>query len=502
MPLPPSRASGILLHPTSLPGHFGIGDLSAQAYRFVDFLVESGQQLWQVLPLGPTGFGNSPYLAYSALAGNPVLINLDWIASEGLLPAADFGEPAASNPNKVDYDWAIRTKLPLLKKASQAFFAQATPERKAKFEEFCQSQAYWLDDYALFMSLKAANGNKGWHEWDEPLARREPAALALAREQLADEIFYHKYVQSEFFRQWSSLKEYANERGVKIFGDIPIYVAYDSVDVWAHPDIFRLDPKTHQPTQMAGVPPDYFSATGQLWGNPVYNWERLQATNFKWWVQRIEGMLNYVDLMRIDHFRGFAAYWAVPGGETVATKGEWLEAPGAEFFQILKQELGELPIVAEDLGVITPDVEALRDQFDFPGMKVLHFAFDSGPENPFLPFNHHRNCVVYTGTHDNNTTVGWFEARSPEEQQRVLDYLGGYPEEGIHWALIRMAMCSVADLAVFPLQDLLGLGENSRMNFPSRASDNWDWRYQADDLSPELRDRFRQLTALYNRLPR
>jgi len=502
MPLLPSRASGILLHPTSLPGRYGIGDLSGQAYRFVDFLAECGQQLWQVLPLGPTGFGNSPYLAYSALAGNPLLINLDWLASEDLLPEAELNQSTTKNTHKVDYDWAIRTKLPLLKRASQLFASKATPERQAEFEDFCQAQAYWLDDYALFMALKTAFKGKGWYEWGDELMRRDPQALDLARQQLAEEIFYHQYVQSEFFRQWSSLKDYANERGVKIFGDIPIYVAYDSVDVWAHPDIFCLEEETLRPAFMAGVPPDYFSETGQLWGNPVYNWERLQETQFQWWVQRIEGMLNYVDLMRIDHFRGFAAYWAVPGDETVAINGEWLEAPGAEFFQILKQDLGELPIVAEDLGVITPDVEALRDQFGFPGMKVLHFAFDSGPENPFLPFNHHRNCVVYTGTHDNNTTVGWFAARSPEEQQRVLDYLGGEPAEGIHWALIRMAMGSVADLAVFPLQDLLGLGEDSRMNFPSRAEGNWDWRYRAEDLTPELRDRLRHLTQLYNRAPK
>ncbi len=502
MSLLPSRASGILLHPTSLPGRYGIGDLSSQAYRFVDFLAESGQQLWQVLPLGPTGFGNSPYLAYSALAGNPLLINLDWLASENLLSEAELGSSTTPATAKVDYDWAIRTKFPLLRQASQAFFDKATLERQEEFEAFCEAQAYWLEDYALFMALKEAHGDQGWHEWEEDLARRKPQALALARAQLADDIFYHKYVQSEFFRQWSSLKTYANEKGIKIFGDIPIYVAYDSVDVWAHPEIFCLDEETYQPALMAGVPPDYFSETGQLWGNPVYNWECLQATNFKWWVQRIEGMLNYVDLMRIDHFRGFAAYWAVPGDETVAINGEWLEAPGMEFFKILKQDLGELPIVAEDLGVITPDVEALRDQFGFPGMKVLHFAFDSGPENPFLTFNHHRNCVVYTGTHDNNTTVGWFEARSPEEQQRVYDYLGGPPAEGIHWALIRMAMGSVADLAVFPLQDLLGLGEGSRMNFPSRAEGNWDWRYQAADLTPELCDRLCHLTHLYNRAPR
>ncbi|NEO26486.1 MAG: 4-alpha-glucanotransferase [Kamptonema sp. SIO4C4] len=497
----PSRASGILLHPTSLPGRFGVGDLGQEAYRFVDFLVETGQQVWQVLPLGPTGYGNSPYLCYSALAGNPLLINLEWLEAEDLLSADDLARLPEFDPNRVDYDRAMQVKIPLLQKASLAFFEKATPKRRQAFEQFCEEQAYWLDDYALYMALKNAHQGAAWYQWKDELTKRDPATLDLVREQLRDEIFYHKYVQSEFFRQWSTLKEYANEHGVKLFGDIPIYVAHDSVDVWANPEIFCIDLETGQPTEMAGVPPDYFSETGQLWGNPVYKWEKLQATNFKWWVQRIEGLLNYVDLMRIDHFRGFAAYWAVPGGEKVAVKGEWVEAPGAEFFKILRDDLGELPIVAEDLGVITPDVEALRDQFGFPGMKVLHFAFDSGPGNPFLTFNHHDNCVVYTGTHDNNTTVGWFESRTPEEKQRVLNYFGGMPPEEIHWAMIRMAMSSVGKQVIFPLQDILGLPENCRMNIPSLTGSNWDWRYQSEMLTPEVRDRLKSLTELYNRMP-
>ncbi|WP_017305440.1 4-alpha-glucanotransferase [Spirulina subsalsa] len=497
-----NRVSGIVLHPTSLPGRFGIGDLGSEAYRFVDFLVDSGQQVWQVLPLGPTGYGNSPYLCYSAWAGNPLLINLEWLESEGLLSSEDLENLPPFNPDQVDYDGAFQVKMPLLKKASQNFLDQATPERLEDFEEFCTTQAYWLDDYALFMSLKDAHGGASWYDWEEELAQRDPKALALATAQLRNEIFYYKYMQAEFFRQWSSLKEYANDKGIQMFGDIPIYVAHDSVDVWAHPKIFCLDEETGQPELMAGVPPDYFSETGQLWGNPVYNWEALQATGFKWWIQRIKGMLNYVDLMRIDHFRGFESYWAVPGGEKTAINGEWVEAPGSEFFKLLREELGELPIIAEDLGVITPEVEALRDEFSFAGMKVLHFAFDSGPGNPFLPFHHHPNCVVYTGTHDNNTTVGWYEARSHEEKERVLNYLGGYPEEGIHWAMIRMALCSVGNCAIFPLQDALGLGGETRMNYPGAAEGNWTWRYRSEMLTQELRDRLRFLSDIYNRLPR
>ncbi|MEA5417766.1 4-alpha-glucanotransferase [Spirulina sp. CCNP1310] len=495
------RASGILLHPTSLPGRFGIGDLGQEAYRFVDFLVESGQQVWQVLPLGPTGYGNSPYLCYSALAGNPLLINLEWLVAEKLLAASDFDHLPMFNAIKADYEGAIAIKIPLLHKASQNFVTKATPERKKEFLAFCEAQAYWLDDYALFMAIKGQQNGASWHQWDEPLAQRDPQTLAQVTAQLKNEIFYHKYIQSEFFRQWSTLKQYANDHGVEIFGDIPIYVAHDSVDVWANPEIFCLDPETSEPAQMAGVPPDYFSETGQLWGNPVYNWEALQETHFAWWVQRIEGMLNYVDWMRIDHFRGFESFWSVPGGETVAIKGEWVNAPGAEFFEILKDKLGDLPIIAEDLGVITPEVEALRDQFGFAGMKVLHFAFDSGPGNPFLPFNHSLNCVVYSGTHDNDTTVGWFNARDEEAKQRVYDYFGGVPPEPIEWAMIRMAMSSVGQLSIYPLQDVLGLGTASRMNMPGAAEGNWDWRYQESMLRPELGDRLRRLTELYGRLP-
>lgn len=496
------RASGILLHPTSLPSKYGIGDLGKEAYNFIDFLSASSQQVWQILPIGPTGFGNSPYLAYSALAGNHLLISLEKLVENGLLSQADLDSLPEYPLDRVDFDLVIQTKRPLLEKASQNFKAKASKEREQEFAKFCTTHTYWLEDYALFMAIKEHLNDASWHTWDEDIARRKPEAIQKWSDLLGDRIYFYKFTQFEFFTQWKSLKKYANNLGIKIFGDIPIYVAHDSVDVWANREIFQLDPKTNEAASMAGVPPDYFSATGQLWGNPVYNWKKLQETNFQWWVQRIEGMLDYVDIMRIDHFRAFEAYWAVPQGETTAMKGKWVEAPGEAFFKVLKEDLGELPIVAEDLGVITPEVEALRDKFAFPGMKILQFAFDSDRANPFLPFNfNNRNCVVYTGTHDNNTTIGWFESRSPEDNQRVIDYLGCICPEGIHWSLIRLAMGSVANLSIFPIQDVFGLGANAKMNLPGTVEDNWSWRYRSEALCQEFIDRLNHLTYLYGRQP-
>ncbi len=505
--MPTVRASGILLHPTSLPGRFGIGDLGHEAYRFLDFLAHSGQQFWQVLPLGPTGFGNSPYMCYSALAGNPLLISLEILRDEGFLPAEDLWHVPEFPSDRINYDWVISYKLPLLHKACTGFLQHAKPEQQEKFVAFCQAKASWLDDYALFMALKAANDGKGWYEWAPELAQRSPSAIAQWTEKLQADITFHKFLQFAFFSQWSHLKTYANERGIQIIGDIPIYVAHDSADVWANPDTFCLDEETFQPALMAGVPPDYFSATGQLWGNPVYNWEQLQKTHFHWWIQRFEAMLDYVDIIRIDHFRGFESFWAVPldpeiePAQRTAEKGEWVEAPGKEFFETLREKLGTLPILAEDLGIITPEVEALRDEFEFPGMKILHFAFGSDPGNPFLPFNYVRNCVVYTGTHDNDTTVGWFHSRPDWERDAILRYMGHISPEGIHWDLIRMAFSSIANLAILPLQDVLGLGTEARMNFPGTAEGNWAWRYQSGWLSYELGDRLKSLVYTYGRAP-
>lgn len=496
MPFP--RSSGILLHPTSFPSRFGIGDLGIEAYQFIDFLARSYQQLWQVLPLGPTGYGNSPYASYSALAGNPLLISPERLRDEGLLTDEDINNLPAFAAEKVDYDQVEPTKMSLLQKACDNFKAKAESLLQKEFVGFCESKAYWLDDYALYTALKKAHDGASWHTWEPEIAKRQPEALEQWRQRLNDEIFYYKYIQFEFFRQWSELKRYANMRGVQIIGDIPIYVAHDSADVWAHPDIFCLN-ETGAASLMAGVPPDYFSATGQLWGNPVYNWEKLQQMNFKWWVQRFQAMLDYFDIIRIDHFRGFQAYWAVKQGETTAINGEWIEAPGSALFQALREQIGKLPVLAEDLGTITPEVEALRDEFEFPGMKILQFAFGSGADNPYLPFCYHRNCVAYTGTHDNDTTVGWFNQLSDYEKENLLRYLGCTSSEGIHWDLIRLALGSVANQAIIPLQDILGLGTEMRMNIPSRAEGNWGWRYQSDALTEEVSDRLKTLTLTYGR---
>jgi len=497
------RASGVLLHPTSLPSRFGIGDLGENAYRFVDFLANSDQQIWQILPIGPTGYGNSPYLSYSALAGNPLLISPAILQQQDLLTQEELDRLPNFPLDQVDFQRVIETKMPLLRLASDRFKAQATAEDNEELVRFCNRHNDWLSDYALFMSLKQAHGGESWNQWSADIASRQPQAMAQWATELAEEIFFHKFVQYQFYCQWQNLRSYANEKGIKLFGDIPIYVAHDSVDVWAHRDIFRLDPKTGEASLMAGVPPDYFSETGQLWGNPVYNWEELEKTDFHWWIRRVEAILEYVDIIRIDHFRGFQAYWAVPQGEDTAMNGTWLDAPGDEFFQRLDKQLGKLPIVAEDLGVITPEVEALRDKFNFPGMKILQFAFDDNRANGFLPFNYtNRNCVVYTGTHDNNTTVGWFYERSPEAQANVTDYLGCVGEDGIHWAMIRLALSSVGNTVVLPFQDILGLGTDAKMNTPSQPTGNWSWRCRAEAFNDELSGRLKHLTYLYGRTPR
>ncbi|MGJ3246179.1 MAG: 4-alpha-glucanotransferase [Elainellaceae cyanobacterium] len=497
MPLP--RSSGIILHPTSFPSRFGIGDIGEAAYRFIDFLTHSKQQIWQVLPLGPTGHGNSPYMSYSSMAGNPMLISLEDLQAQGLLAEEDFADSPDFPADHVDYDLAIQFKTPLLVKAADNFKTSASPAQRQDFERFCESRDFWLDDYAFFIALKAAHGGVSWNKWDGAIAKREPEAMEHWRLRLTSEIFYRKFLQYEFFRQWSSLKHYANERGISIIGDMPFYVAHDSADVWSTPHIFHLDPETGEPALMAGVPPDYFSATGQLWGNPIYNWDQMQNWGFKWWHHRIQSLLEYVDLIRIDHFRGFQAYWEVKQGETTAMNGRWVEAPGRAFFQSLKEDLGSLPILAEDLGVITPDVEDLRDQFGFPGMKILQFAFGSGSDNPYLPFNYSRNYLVYTGTHDNNTTVGWYENLQDWERESLLRYLGHISPDGIHWDMIRLALSSVANQAIFPLQDILGLNSDSRMNQPGQPSGNWTWKYFPHMLTSELGDRLRSLTETYGR---
>lgn len=497
------RASGVLLHPTSLPGRFGIGDLGQSAYQFVDFLERSGQTLWQVLPLGPTGYEHSPYIMnFSTFAGNPLLIDLEQLATEALLDANKLTPLTDVDLERVDFDKVIAHKTHFLKLAHDRFLKTRSTEQQTKFTQFCQQQASWLDDFVLFMALLEANGGKSWHQWEPAIARREPDAIKAQTEALQESIQYHQFLQFKFFEQWQKLRHYANARSIKIIGDISIYVCHNSSDVWADPELFKLDP-TFEPAFIAGVPPDYFSATGQLWGNPVYNWEQAQQTNFAWWIKRFQVTLQYVDIVRVDHFRGFEAYWQVPAGEETAINGEWIKAPGEDFFAALAKALGTLPMLAEDLGIITPEVEALRDRFDFPGMRILMFAFGDTSDNTYLPHNYVKNTVVYPGTHDNDTTIGWWQQANTTEKQFLATYFGYDAPEAIHeinWLLIRAALASVADLAVIPLQDLLDLDGQSRMNDPSHNDGNWRWRYRNSDLLTErLGDRLLALTQLYSR---
>lgn len=497
-----ARSSGILLHPTSLPGPWGIGDLGPAAYQFVDFLAEAGQSLWQVLPLGPTGYGDSPYQCFSAFAGNPLLVSLDQIVQRGLLSYDEVLEAADNHQldaASVRYGEVMGLKLPILRRSYERMREGVAPEVSAAFAEFRQANAGWLDDYALFMALKEAHGGQSWYTWEPGLRARRPVALAKARHEHAEALEMQQFLQFLFFQQWLPLKAYANERHIRIIGDAPIFVAYDSADVWANPDLFFLN-EDGQPTVVAGVPPDYFSKTGQLWGNPLYRWERMAQDGYAWWVARLRAAFTQVDILRLDHFRGFAAYWEVPAGEATAINGRWIKGPGAALFERLNAEFGALPIIAEDLGLITPDVLALRDQFDLPGMIVLQFAFGGEADNFYLPHNHSRNCVAYSGTHDNNTTIGWFNEISEEEREHVRGYLGRDGND-IAWDFIRSAMMSVADMSIIPLQDVLRLGGEARMNIPGHAGGNWSWRFQPEALNDGLAHGLHFFTSLYNRLP-
>ena len=494
------RASGILLHPTSLPGRFGIGDLGDEAYRFADFLVASGQSLWQVLPLGPTGYGDSPYACYSAFAGNALLISPARLSDEGL-GKHELSEVSSGPSDRVDFARAHEIKDPVLKEAFAVYQQTTDTEFGGAFETFTERNASWLDDYALFRALKTAHGGAAWYEWEQPLVRRTPAALGRAREELHDEIEAQKFYQFLFFKQWLDLKTYCNRRGVKMVGDVPIFVAHDSADVWTNPDQFKLNPDG-TPIVVAGVPPDYFSQTGQYWGNPIFNWERMLSDGFTWWIERVRATLRMVDIARIDHFRGFAACWEIPGGDATAERGRWVEAPGRELFTAIRNALGELPIIAEDLGVITPDVERLRDDFGFPGMRILQFAFSSDPKNIDLPHNYRRNVVAYTGTHDNDTTVGWWNSGAAEHERRNAEAYVGRSDDGIHWSFIRAAQSSVASLSITPLQDVLGLGSEARMNTPSLYGGNWRWRFASAQLTPDLSAKLAHLAEVTDRLPK
>ena len=495
-----SRSSGILLHPTSHPGRYGIGELGREAYQFIDFLAQSGQKLWQILPLGPTGYGNSPYMSFSAIAGNHLLISLDILREKNLLSEADFEDIPDFPLDQVDFDKLIAWKIPLLRKAASNFVKGSDTILYKQFAGFCGGNADWLEDYALFMALSHAYQGKVWMEWPTEIRERHWGALETPKQELQEEIFLHKFLQFEFFEQWLALKRYANSLGIEIIGDIPIYVSHNSADVWANPQVFRLDTQTGNPLEVAGVPPDYFSETGQLWGNPLYNWDYLKNTGFDWWVRRLKGVLSLVDIIRIDHFRGLEAYWAVAFGQENAINGHWLKAPGYDLFNTIGARLGKLPIIAEDLGDIDQAVLDFRDHFAFPGMKILHFAFGGDAGNPYLPFNVERNCVIYTGTHDNNTTVGWFQDNANDyEKARLYQYLGAPSGQGVAWDLIRLAYSSVANQAIVPLQDVLSLGSDARMNTPSVAEGNWSWRYRQEALTGEYSERLRDLVNLFGR---
>jgi 4-alpha-glucanotransferase len=493
-----AREAGLLLHPTSLPSRFGIGDLGPQAEAFVDWAALAGQKLWQVLPLGPTGHHDSPYGSLSAFAGNPLLLSPERLVEDGFLPAAAADDPPPFDESSVDYERVGTYKEGLLRASYAHFSAHAGKPARAALEEFTRgpSQAYWLSNWTLYASLLSQHDGAIWTSFPKELVHREPWALAAARAELADEIAYHEYLQFLFFGQWSRLKAYANAKGILLFGDVPIYVAFGSADVFAHQELFALDAEG-RPEKVAGVPPDYFSETGQLWGNPLYRWDAMESDGYGWWVERLRLNLSLADLVRVDHFRGFASYWEVDAREETAVNGRWVRGPGSKVFQALRAALGELPIVAEDLGVITPDVEDLLAEVGFPGMKVLQFAFhedDSG----HLPHNHLQRSVVYSGTHDNPTARGWWETLDPTARERVTEYLG-HDTSGIERTLLRAAYGSVADRAIVPIQDVFGLGAEATMNVPGRAEGNWKFRAQKSLFTVETAERLARLASLTGR---
>jgi 4-alpha-glucanotransferase len=542
------RGSGILLHPTSLPSRFGVGDLGPSAHRWIDWLAEAGQSVWQLLPLGPTGYGDSPYQCFSAFAGNPVLISPEELVKDGLLNPVDIESLPAFPPETVAYDEVNRYKFALLHRAFERFQETSGGSLKPdfglsgevassnkglgaalnpglyddlhnSFQSFKLSNALWLDDYALFMAIKNAHAGVLWTRWPREIALREAAPIEAWREGLARQIEERKFWQFLFFRQWAELRRHARERKVRIMGDLPIYVAQDSADVWAHPSLFWLT-EDGEPEKIAGVPPDYFSATGQLWGNPIYRWDEHARTGFAWWIERFRASFELIDICRLDHFRGFAGYWEVPAGETTAIHGQWVKGPGPALFEAVEAQLGKLPIVAENLGVITKDVEALRNRFGYPGMAILQFAFGKDPMAPsFKPHNYPRNLVAYTGTHDNDTVVGWWtdvkadHSRGVEDIRRERDFtrkyldlsaastvsVGNPGDRSINWAFIRAVMASVADLALFPLQDVMGLGSAARMNRPGTASGNWRWRFRWEEIPAEAQPRLREYAEIYDR---
>jgi 4-alpha-glucanotransferase len=506
------RSAGVLLHPTSLPGSYGIGELGPQALRFAEYLHASGIKIWQVLPLNPTGYGDSPYQSLSSFAGNPLLISLEALTEGGLLDQTALHSTPEFSEGRVDFSAVIPWKFGLLRQAASNFFASRATIEKTDYEDFVRSNRAWLDDYALFMAAKDAHHGQVWTSWDPDLAARHPSALQHWSKKLSAEMAAYKYWQFIFFRQWNEIKSHCARLGIRIMGDIPIYAAHDSADVWANREMFWLD-QNGNPLKVSGVPPDYFSATGQLWGNPIYRWDVMKASGYHWWIERLRALLKIFDLVRLDHFRGFEAYWEIPAGEPTAVNGKWVKGPGVELFQALTDHLGPLPVVAENLGVITPEVEAIRQQFGYPGMAILQFAFSTDPQAPtFRPHNYERQLVAYTGGHDNDTMVGWWRsgvAQSTRSQADVKkeyadaqDYFGVTPAEldrEVNWIFIREVMKSVADTVLVPMQDILGLGSEARMNIPGTLGGNWTWRLTPDGLRAEDQRRLKKFATIYER---
>ena len=489
------RTCGVLMPISSLPSPYGIGTMGKTARKFVDFLEKGAQHYWQILPICQTSYGDSPYQSFSSFAGNPYFIDLDYLCQDKLLTKKECNSFAwGDNEHYVDYGVMYESRYALLRKA----FVRFKADIPADFMEFCSKESEWLDDYALFMALKNANGGVSWSEWDEDIKRRKPEAMSKAREEYIDDIQFYQMLQYLFFKQWRELKAYANDKGIEIIGDVPIYVAMDSADVWANPTQFYLDADLN-PIDVAGCPPDAFSADGQLWGNPLFRWDVMKADKYSWWTRRVGAVSKLYDIVRIDHFRGFDSYYAIPAKDKTAKNGEWREGPGIDLFNTLEQKLGKLPIIAEDLGFLTPSVHKLLKDSGFPGMKVIQFAFDTREDSDYLPHNYPTNCVVYTGTHDNDTVMGWLKTAPKEDVKYAKNYLNLTKEEGYNWGMMRGAWSSVADMAIVPMQDILGLGSEARINIPSTLGENWKWRATADQFSSKIAKRLKQYVTMYGR---
>ncbi len=494
------KASGILLHPTSLPGQFGSGDIGIASYRFVDWLVRAGQTYWQMLPLGEVGPSNSPYTSCSAFAGNHLLIDLEELAKQGWLKPKELIPDPQFNSDHANFEIVKPFRVQKLQLAAKRFFSKADSVIHREYFDFCQSEQHWLEDFALFKAIEHHEQNRAWNQWPKEYVHRNPEALSKAKSLYADEVDFYKFCQWCFYRQWKLLKSYANDRGIRIVGDVPIFVSYQSADVWEHQELFELD-ESGSPIVVAGVPPDFFSETGQLWGNPLYRWRKHERTKYAWWIARMEHALRYFDLVRIDHFRGFAGYWAIPAGSPDARGGQWMPGPGKKLFKAFQKAFDNLPIIAEDLGLITPDVIELRDRFRLPGMRILQFAFGGNDSNTYLPHHYIDNTVAYTGTHDNDTTVGWWNS-APEHEKSYARYYLATDGHEINWVTISALSASKANTVIFPLQDVLGLNSDCRMNIPGKAWGNWEWRFSWDQLQDSYTERFEQITNLNNRNPR